>query len=313
VTLPQEPSRDLPQSVLVIDDAQDIHDLVEARLRAEGVRIWHALDARTGIALARERRPDPSLLDLDLADASGLDVCRELKADPELAAVPVIILTGTVDVPTKVRAFDAGAIDYVTKPFDAIELRARVRAALRTKRYQDLLATRAQIDPLTGLWNRAYFDARLAEDVTTAARHQRPLGLMMIDVDHFKAINDDYGHPFGDGVLRMVATTIAGALRAGDVACRYGGEEFGVILRETTAQAAVSLAERVRDTVARALLGAPETPVHVTVSIGCSGTDLFPGCATAETVLAAADRGLYAAKRTGRNRVCWTGDEPPSP
>jgi len=312
VTLPGAMAGDPPQSVLVIDDAQEIHDLIQARLKAEGVRLLHACDAQTGVALAREHRPDLFLLDLDLAGSSGLDVCRELKADVDLTSIPVIILTGTVDVATKVRAFDAGAIDYVTKPFDAFELRARVRAALRTKRFQDLLATRAQIDPLTGLWNRAHFDARLAEEVALALRHDRALGLLMIDVDHFKRINDRDGHPFGDSVLRLVAATIAGCVRGDDVPCRYGGEEFAVILRETGSTAALSLGERVRAAVAGVRAGTPDQPVQVTVSVGCCGTDLVPGAPTVDKLLAAADRGLYFAKRTGRDRACCGGEESPA-
>jgi diguanylate cyclase (GGDEF)-like protein len=309
MTHPGGRADDAPQSVLVIDDAQDIHDLIEARLRPEGVTLLHAFDAASGIARARERRPDLFLLDLDLDGSSGLDVCRQLKSELDLAYIPVIILTGTVDVATKVRAFDAGAIDYVTKPFDAIELRARVRAALRTKRYQDLLATRAQIDALTGLWNRAYFDARMGEDVAAAVRHGRPLGLLMVDLDHFKGINDRYGHPFGDAVLRQVAATIAGSLRASDVACRYGGEEFGVILRETPAELARLAGERIREAVAARQSGPPDRPIQVTVSVGSCGTDLLAARPTVESVVAAADRGLYFAKRTGRNRVCCGSQE----
>jgi signal transduction histidine kinase len=122
------------QSVLIIDDSQDIHDLIEVRLRPEGVRLYHAFDAEAALALIRHLRPDLLLLDLDLPGQSGLELCRQLKADLELSAIPVIFLTGTVDVEAKVQAFDAGATDYITKPFDAAELRARVRAALRTKR-----------------------------------------------------------------------------------------------------------------------------------------------------------------------------------
>jgi DNA-binding response OmpR family regulator len=151
VTADAGPAVVRPQSVLVIDDAQDIHDLVDVRLRPEGVTVLHALDPDAGMGIARELRPDVVLLDLDLAGRSGLDVCRNLLADPRLSSIPVIFLTGTVDVATKVQAFDAGAIDYVTKPFDGVELRARVRSALRTKRFFDLLATRAQLDPITGL------------------------------------------------------------------------------------------------------------------------------------------------------------------
>jgi diguanylate cyclase (GGDEF)-like protein len=294
-----------PQTVLVIDDAPDIHDLVGVRLRADSIQIVHALSPDEGMALARSTLPDLILLDLDLPGRSGLEVCRELRADPKLAVVPVIFLTGTVDVATKVQAFDAGAVDYVTKPFDSVELRARVGAALRTKRYLDLLATRAQLDGLTGLWNRAYFDARLHEDVAAAVRYGRHLALLLIDVDHFKSINDGCGHPFGDLTLKKLAETISLNLRPGDVACRYGGDEFGVILREADAAAAEATAERVREAVLDLELqqGGRRVPVQLSIGFATAERMSDPSSFSATELLAAADRGLYAAKKSGRNRV----------
>src|SRR5262245_45435509 len=189
------------QGVLVIDDSELIHDVLAVRLRPEEVLLHRATSAADGVARARELAPDLILLDLTLPDATGFEVLRRLKEDPATAQVPVIFLTAAADTEAKVKAFDAGAVDYVTKPFQVAELRARVRAALRTKRYQDLLATRAQIDGVTGLWNRAYLDQRLAEETAALRRHQRPFALLMIDLDGFKELNDAHGHPFGDRVL----------------------------------------------------------------------------------------------------------------
>jgi diguanylate cyclase (GGDEF)-like protein len=292
--------------VLVIDDSQDIHDLVGARLKSEGVSLRAALDAAEGLRAAAEHRPDLILLDLDLAGSSGIEVCRALKADPDLAVAPVIFLTGTVDVATKVQAFDAGAVDYITKPFDSVELKARVRSALRTKRLHDLLATRAQLDGLTGLWNRAYFDARLADEVAFAGRQGRPVALVLLDVDHFKRINDTHGHPFGDTVLRAVAEALTGELRRGEAACRYGGEEFGVILREADLAGAEAVAERLRRAVEGLALVNGTRPVPVTASFGVASGG--PGSMPAPAqLLAEADRTLYRAKQEGRNRVCRPG------
>ena len=298
--------REQAQSVLVIDDAKDIHDLVAARLRPEGVRLLHAFDSDRGLALAREERPDLVLLDLDLDGRSGLDVCRALRADPRLAAIPVIFLTGTVDVATKVQAFDAGAIDYVTKPFDGVELRARVRAALRTKRFFDLLTTRAQLDPMTGLWNRAYFDARLGDEVEALARGRRRLALVIVDIDQFKAMTEAYGHPFADLVLRRVADVIASALRPDDVACRYGGEAFGALLRDATLADAELVTEQLLAGVAALDLRQGGARVPVTVSIGYVSSDKLEEGAelTPAALVAKADRGLFLARRTGRNRAC---------
>lgn len=286
------------QSVLVIDDASDIHDLIRVHLRPEGVRLHHAEDADAGLALAQAERPDLILLDLDMPGRSGLELCRLVKDDPDLAAIPVVFLTGTTDVPTKVRAFDAGASDYITKPFDAVELRARVRAALRTKRYHDMLATCALLDGLTGLWNRAYFDERLAAECHVAVRHGRGVALVLVDVDHFKRLNDTHGHPFGDDVLRQVGQVLSGEMRQGDHACRYGGEEFALILRETDLAGARTVAERVRARIEALALRRGATPVPVTASLGVAA-----GLTEPARLIQAADEALYAAKHGGRNRV----------
>jgi diguanylate cyclase (GGDEF)-like protein len=292
------------QRVLIIDDAEEIHDLIGVRLRGHGLELLHAHDPEAGLEMARAAAPDLILLDLDLPGKTGLEVCRELQAEPALASVPIIFLTGTVDVATKVKAFDAGAVDYVTKPFDAVELRARVGAALRTKRYLDLLATRAQLDGLTGLWNRAYFETRLGEDVAAATRYRRGLALLLVDVDHFKTINDAFGHPFGDLVLRRLAEAIAASLRPGDVPCRYGGDEFGVILREADAEAAQATAERIRAAVAALDITHAGRPVLVRACVGFATADRMADAPfSAANLLLAADHGLYAAKRKGRDRV----------
>jgi diguanylate cyclase (GGDEF)-like protein len=294
-----------PQAVLVIDDAQDIHDLIDVRLRPEGVTVLHALDADAGLTLARERRPDLILLDLDLPGRSGLELCKDVIGDADLSSIPVLFLTGTVDVATKVRAFDAGAADYITKPFDAVELRARVRSALRTKRLLDLLTTRAQLDGLTGLWNRSHFDGRLTDAIAVADRYQRAVGVLIIDIDHFKALNEAAGHPFGDMVLRTVASALVAPLRAGDIACRYGGEEFGVIMHEIDRVGARAVAERVRQRIGALELTHAGRRVSVTVSVGYASSDMLPPGQplTTEWLLAAADRGLYISKRAGRDLV----------
>lgn len=297
------------QSVLVIDDSQDIHDLIELELRPEAVRIYHAFNANAALVSIRLDRPDLLLLDIALPGQSGLELCRQLKADPDLSAIPVIFLTATVDVGVKVQAFEAGATDYVTKPFDVVELRARVRAALRTKRSQDLLATRAQFDGLTGLWNRYYFDSRLEGEALLALRHGWPLSLILLDLDHFKRLNDHYGHPFGDLALRRVADTLRSTLRRGEIVCRYGGEEFGIILREANVAQAEVAAERVRAQIAGLELVNGTEQVRITASLGVGSSELLqePQRFSPVALVAAADEALYAAKRTGRNRICRAG------
>jgi diguanylate cyclase (GGDEF)-like protein len=293
-------------SVLIIDDEPLIHELLVVRLKPEGLKFHHAFRAQEGLATARALQPDLVLLDVIMPDESGFELCSQLKADPATSAIPIIFLTGSTDVVDKVKGFDAGAVDYVTKPFEAAELQARIRAALRSKRYQDMLAQRAQIDGLTGLWNRAYFDQRLREEIVAAQRYGRALGLVMMDLDHFKRMNDTYGHPFGDRVLQTVGELLAEHCRTGDTACRYGGEEFGIIIREADLQQSVRAAERVRLHLEELQLEARQRRVSVTASFGVSTVDrtLDQVPIAQERLLSDADHALYQAKHAGRDRVC---------
>jgi two-component system, cell cycle response regulator len=300
------------QSVLVIDDSADIHALVAARLKPEGLILHHAERPDEGIRMARDLRPDLILLDVDMPEASGFEVCRRLKADPRTSMLPVIFLTGVSQVYSKVEGFELGAVDYVTKPFEPAELRARVRAALRTKRYQDLLGARAEIDALTGLFNRAHFDRRLAEGIAEHETNSVHVALVLLDLDHFKNLNDTYGHPFGDRVLQTIGEALASTARDGDAACRYGGEEFGIILQSATFEGARSAAERFQTRLARVVLEHGGKAVVVTASIGVASSELFPmpGSLTGAKLIAAADAALYEAKHTGRNRICFAAARP---
>jgi two-component system cell cycle response regulator len=249
------------------------------------------------------------LLDLDLPDIDGLGVCRELKADPRTAEVPVLFLTGTEDAAIIEAAFDLGAVDYVTKPFEPSELRARVRSALRTKHYQDLLTNRARLDGLTGLWNRTYFDQRLVEEMSAGIRHNHPVSIAIVDIDHFKLVNDTYGHPFGDQVLQAFGSALLKTLRTSDVGCRYGGEEFVIILRETSSSDSMIAAERIRKLVSDLKLRDSRGPVQVTASVGVASINLDSESAVhsnqahATALIEAADAALYRAKDAGRNQV----------
>ena len=286
----------MQQRVLVIDDSPDIHALLEARLRPEGVAILHAHSPDEGLAMARAHRPDLILLDVEMPGRTGFEVCAELKSEPLTDALPVIFLTGLQGTYDKVRGFDLGAVDYVTKPFEPAELRARVRSALRTRRLLDLLSTRASVDGLTGLYNRAWFDRRLAE----LCADPRPSALLMIDIDRFKSINDQHGHPVGDRVIVSVAERVARAARPADGACRYGGEEFAVLLEGTTHRDAVRVAEAVISSVRELSLraGAAEVRPRVSVGVGCTAELGRDPAAFVATV----DRALYTAKLGGRDR-----------
>ena len=296
----------MTQRILAINDSPDIHELLRVRLKNQDVTLRSAFSAVDALRKADEELPDLILLDVCMPDMSGFDLCKQLKSRAETASIPIIFLTGASEVSQKVLGFEAGAVDYIEKPFESEELNARVRAALRTKRYFDLLSQRAMIDGLTGLWNRAHFDQRLAEEVSTSQRYDRPLSLVMLDLDRFKSINDTYGHPFGDEVLQVVGYALLKSARTSDSACRYGGEEFVIILRETNSTAATTFAERVRHQIESLPLKCRGERVSVTASFGISANDLCmnPCELDRQWLLETADRALYAAKQGGRNRVC---------
>ena len=293
------------QSVLVIDDCPDVHRLLEVRLRPEALAIHHAMGGEEGIAKAREVIPDLILLDVDLPSLTGFEVCQRLKEDPATLQVPVIFLTGASEVYTKVQGFDLGAVDYVTKPFEPAELRARVRAALRTKRYHDLLAARSHVDGLTGVWNRSYFNQRLGEEISAARRYGRTVSLVMMDLDRFKELNDGFGHPFGDHVLQTVGDILHENVRATDAPCRYGGEEFALVLTETPEDGACVMAERIRAQIADFPFRPKDRHVQVTASFGVACSTSFDReSLSVSRLITAADDALYRAKSEGRNRVC---------
>lgn len=295
----------MTQRVLVIDDSEIVHAVIEQRLALDDVQVLHALDAKEGLRQALELAPDLVLLDLDLPDSNGFEICQALKASPVTSPIPVVFLTAATDVAAKVRGFDVGAVDYVSKDADPAEMRARVRAALRTKRYHDMLSARAQIDALTGLWNRRYFDQRLADELAAAQRYGRLVSLVMMDVDHFKQINDRLGHPFGDFVLQRLGERLGDSVRNVDAPCRYGGEELAIVLPETPVSSARATAERIRAAIADSPFETETLPLRVTASFGVASTELFdaPGAILLEQLVAAADAALYVAKRDGRNRV----------
>jgi two-component system cell cycle response regulator len=282
--------------VLMIDNARMMHGVVKARLSADGLEFHSAFGGEEGLALALTINPDVILLDVEMPSPDGFEVCRRLKDNPALSNIPVIFLTGVSSTEEKVRGLNLGAIDYVTKPFDAAELQARVRAGLRNKELLDLLSKKAMIDGLTGLYNRGYLNQRLKEELAHVKRHNRPLSCIMLDIDHFKSINDTHGHGFGDVVLKGVGGLLQQLSRSEDIPCRYGGEEFAILARETDGAAAMVFAERLRAGIEASTFNRGPISVSVTCSLGvCDSCD--------DNIVELADRALYQSKRNGRNRA----------
>ena len=291
----------MQSKILIVDDNEDIHTLLDKLLATEDYLHFHAYDAQQGLWYAKRGDPDLILLDVNMPCVSGFELCQTLKSDAQTTRIPVVFLTAIGDVISKVQGLDYGAMDYITKPFHQAELQARVRAALRIKRLLDTLSANALIDVLTGLRNRRYFDQRLEEELAGVLRFGGTSSLLLLDIDHFKLCNDRFGHAFGDAVLRSVADVLQWTTRSIDIPCRYGGEEFAVILPETDQDGGLLVSERIRAEIAAASLSHGGKDVRLTVSGGLVTSPPAGNCRqlTSANFLQAADQSLYHAKEGG--------------
>jgi diguanylate cyclase (GGDEF)-like protein len=308
-----EPGAEAPlPKVLVVEDNELERLLIRQRLRLESVELLEAGSGLAAIEIARSALPDLILLDLSLPDLSGFEVIHQLKEDPATRSIPVIFVSGTASVDAKVRALDLGAIDFVTKPFDPAELRARLRVAFRLKFQQDLLEKRAHLDALTGLANRLAMRERLDAEWSACRRRGTPLSILILDVDHFKRINDRFGHAAGDEALRRVSEALRAVARGSDLVARFGGEEFVLVAPDCDFAGALGLAQRAREQVEALRLAFDAASHALTASVGAATAvaELVPDVVAPECpddLLGRADRALYEAKASGRNAV-WAWD-----
>jgi diguanylate cyclase (GGDEF)-like protein len=307
-------------SILLVDDDPGVIQLL-GRILATVGDLRFATNGEDALRLAEESPPDLILLDAEMQGMSGYRVMDSLKARPEMVDVPVIFVTGHAEPAFEVSAFEAGAADFIAKPFRAALVLARVTTQLRLKRMTDQLRMAAATDGLTGVANRRKFDAILEQEWQRARRGADPLSLLLIDVDHFKRYNDRYGHPKGDQILRSVAETLVNAVRrTADLVARCGGEEFGVLLPQTARAGAQNVAQRVLNDVRSLDIAHADSPTarHLSVSIGIASYDENSSCwvsnpadvryidderrlpCTASDLVVTADRALYSAKRAGR-------------
>lgn len=290
--------------ILIIDDSATSIRLVSHFVRDMG-SVHFATNGATGLKMAVDLQPDLILLDMEMPGMDGLEACCQIRQHADLVDVPVIFITAHSSVDHEVAGFAAGALDFIAKPLSEPIVRARVRTHLTLKRQGDLLRELAMRDGLTGIHNRRAFDERLAMESRRHRRTPGSLGLAMIDIDHFKAYNDLYGHQAGDACLRQVAQAIdSSARRPGELAARYGGEEFAVIIPNCGADEICRVGEYIAEQVrALALPHEASQSGIVTISVGLAAGE--PVSETVEhNLLASADAALYRAKAAGRNRVC---------
>ena len=294
--------------VLVVDDVVKNLQVIGYMLDDVGYATTFASSGPQALERIRTAQPDLILLDLMMPGMSGLEVCEQLRTDLDLRRIPVIFLTVSHEKEHVLQAFECGAVDYVTKPFNAPELLARVRTHLELKHTRDELEKALQeleqlaiTDPLTGISNRRHLLRLTAQEGERARRHARPFSILMLDIDHFKRINDTHGHTVGDHALLVMAQAVMDSLRREDCFGRLGGEEFVALLPETEIQAAVEVGDRIRCRIADLVIPVEAHQLSMTVSIGVS-TYRFDDTAI-EMVLQRADEALYRAKRQGRNQV----------
>jgi len=302
-------------TILLVEDNKTQSLVIQDYLSRNGYAVIAVENGMSAFKAAKTNPVDLILLDRILPDMDGSDVCRWLKLDQACRDIPVIMLTAKAEMTDRVSGLEAGADDYLPKPFNETELNARIYARLRSKVHQDELKqknrqledmltrveTLAIMDPLTNLFNRRRFETILASEFKRADRYQSPLTCIMIDIDHFKLVNDTFGHQAGDVVLKEAAQIIQTAIREVDTAARWGGEEFVVLSPNTTRENAYRVAERIRAAFeSHTFVGIDGQ--KITISIGISGVP-DPSIDMQEKLIHAADTALYEAKKNGRNRI----------
>ncbi len=301
----------MPNSILVIDDSQTMRSQIIRTLREADLfdRYFEAGDGLEGFKILTGNKVDLVLRDLVMPRMDGFKFMSLLKAHEEFDDIPLIMLTGRGDREFKIKGLETGASDYLTKPFDDGELIARTRVHLKVKELRDelkrsneLLRELSVTDPLTHLYNRRYLMDVLAREFQRVQRTGGDLSLAVLDIDHFKRINDSYGHQNGDTVLAAVAEATRAELRTYDIAVRYGGEEFVVVLPATPLTDGRTVAERLRRGVERTVFPEPMAALAVTVSVGVAS---YPAerVDSVDALIRMADDALYRAKSGGRNRV----------
>lgn len=302
----------MKNAILIIDDDTTVRNEVKRILNEAGLfdEYYEAGDGIEGLKiLLNKNNVNLILCDIDMPGIDGIKFLGNKKAKPEYNDIPVIMLTGIGDVKLKVQSLELGASDYVIKPFDPAELIARVKVQVKIKQLQDELKEKnkkleelSNTDPLTKIYNRRYFMEIFELEFMRAKRYQSYLSFIMIDIDHFKDFNDTYGHLLGDKILVEIAKLLKSNLRVHDQICRYGGEEFALMMPETDLQGAKIVAERHRKSVEEFALIEEGKALKITISLGVASYP-HPHVQKLDDLIKLADDALLESKRRGRNQI----------
>jgi diguanylate cyclase (GGDEF)-like protein len=297
-------------SILIVDDTETNVDIL-VELLSDSYEIVVALDGKSALEILEEQEVDLILLDIMMPIIDGYDVCRRVKQNEKTNDIPIIFITAKTDEESIEKAYEAGGMDYVTKPFKPKELFARIKTQLQLRALiQELESSKnalkhlSETDPMTKLWNRRYFGYASKNILELAKRDKTALTVVMLDIDKFKEVNDTYGHNVGDDIIISLANILLEMTRKSDLACRFGGEEFILLLPETSLEGAMVIAEKIRKKVESFSLHLEdEREVNVTVSLGVSQVDTENDLSI-ESAIKRADIALYKAKEKGRDKVC---------
>lgn len=291
-------------TLLIIDDSAHVIRLLTSLVDGRAM-VHFAKNGLEGIQLAKKLQPAVILLDVDMPGLNGLEVCRQLKDDPDTRDSSILIVTGHNNDAMEIAALEAGAVDFIGKPVNGPIVQARVQTQLTLQMQSATLRKLAHQDGLTGLFNRRYFDNSLDAECRRHRRQSQNLGLAFIDIDHFKLYNDHYGHLQGDDTLKLVADTLRGAARRpGEVVARYGGEEFAIIIPNASREELLAFGERICDQVRDLGIVHSRATAAGVVTISAGLTCQIPSAQDAPNqMMKAADEALYSAKASGRNRA----------
>ncbi len=298
------------KTILIVDDTKINIDIL-LELLGDTYDILVSLNGTRALEIIDENHVDIILLDILMPDINGYDVCRVLKSKEKTKHIPVIFITANTDEESIENAFEVGGIDYITKPFKALELLARLRTHLNMQEllkeledsHKDLELLASQ-DHMTKLYNRRYFSEISMKILELAKRNKKDLSVLMLDIDKFKNVNDTYGHHVGDDVIIALANVLKNLSRNSDVACRFGGEEFLILLPETNLEGAYAIGEKIRKHVEDLVIKLEnQETLKFTISAGVAQIDIENEL-NLEKTIQRADDALYEAKEGGRNKVC---------